>query len=61
MTPVSILHLSASLRPARAVRFGCQRAAREIAHAVLFLISNESFQKRTVFLDAGHMANVARS
>jgi hypothetical protein len=36
---------------------------REVAHAALLLISNESsyFNAPTRFLDAGHMADIARS
>jgi NAD(P)-dependent dehydrogenase (short-subunit alcohol dehydrogenase family) len=43
--------------------FDRQGTAREVAYAAPFLISNESSYVNThsLFLDAGHMAGIARS
>jgi NAD(P)-dependent dehydrogenase (short-subunit alcohol dehydrogenase family) len=45
------------------VPFGRPGTGWEVAHAVLFLISNESsyVNAHTLFLDAGHMADIVRS
>jgi NAD(P)-dependent dehydrogenase (short-subunit alcohol dehydrogenase family) len=45
------------------VPFGRQSTGWEVAHAALFLISNESsyVNAHTLFLDAGHRAGIVRS
>jgi NAD(P)-dependent dehydrogenase (short-subunit alcohol dehydrogenase family) len=44
-------------------RIGRQGTGWEVAHAALFLISNESsyVNTHTLFLDGGHMAGIVRS